>query len=66
MPQDLKNRFLALFKLSITNFDDFKTDDVKMILDSIFKLKILLQIRPVDWKSIDDWKRAQDAILQSL
>jgi hypothetical protein len=66
MPQGLKERFLALLKLSITNFDDFKTDDVKMILDSIFKMNILLQIRPVDWKSIDDWKKAQDAILQAV
>ncbi|MDP2929610.1 MAG: hypothetical protein Q8O01_06095 [Candidatus Omnitrophota bacterium] len=71
LPPELRDRFLALLKLSITNFDDImkfvKTEeDIKGILNAIFKVSVLLRIRPVDWKSIDEWKRAQDAILQAV
>ncbi len=71
LPPELRDRFLALLKLSITNFDDLmklvKTEeDIIGILNAIFKINILLRIRPVDWKSMDEWKKAQDAILQSV
>ena len=71
LPPELKDRFLALLKLSITNYDDLmklvKTEeDIRGILDAIFKINILLRIRPVDWKSIDEWKKAQDAVLKAL
>ena len=71
LPLELKERFLALLKLSITNFDDImkfvKTEeDIKGILNAIFKVSVLLRIRPVDWKSVDEWKKAQDAILQAV
>ena len=71
LPAQLKDRFLALLKLSITNFNDImklvKTEeDIGGILDAIFKCNIILQIKPVDWKSVDRWKNAQKAILSSL
>ncbi len=71
LPVELRDRFLALLKLSITNFDDLmkvvKTkEDIKGILEAIFKINVLLRIRPVDWKSIDDWKRENNAVLQSV
>lgn len=71
MPVQLRDRFLALLKSSITNFDDImklvKTEeDIAGILNAIFKCNIVLQIRPVDWKSIDAWKKAQNEILTSL
>ena len=71
LPPELRDRFLALLKLSITNFDDLiklvKTEeDIQGILNAIFKIGILLRIRPVDWKSVDEWKNAQNQLLQSV
>ncbi|MFA5085883.1 MAG: hypothetical protein WC482_05920 [Candidatus Omnitrophota bacterium] len=71
LPPELRDRFIALLKLSISNFDELakfvKTEeDVRGMLDAIFKVNVLLKIRPVDWKTIDDWKKAQDEILRSL
>lgn len=63
---ELVNRFVVLLKSSITNFDDFKTDDIAVILNMIFNLKIVLHIKPINWKTIDEWKKANDEILKSL
>ena len=71
LPPELREKFLALLKLSITNFGDImkfvKTEeDINGILNAIFNVSVLLRIRPVDWKSVDEWKKAQDAILQAV
>ncbi len=71
LPPQLRDRFVALLKLSIVNFDDLmklvKTEqDIEGILNAIFKANILLQIRPIDWKSMNEWRKAQDAVLQSV
>lgn len=71
LPPELRDRFLALLKISISNFDDLiklvKTEqDIRGILDAIFKINILLKIKPVDWSSVDQWRKAQDAVLKSL
>jgi len=66
LPQALKDNFVALLKLSITNFDDFKTDDVKSILDKIFNMGVTLKIKPINWNTVDQWRKANQALLQSV
>ncbi|MDP3730053.1 MAG: hypothetical protein Q8R14_00820 [Candidatus Omnitrophota bacterium] len=66
LPAELKDNFVTLLRLSITNFDAFKTDDVKSILDKIFKMVVTLEIRPINWSTVDQWRKANQALLQSV
>jgi len=73
-PRDLKNKFLQLLKLSITNYDELidgvdkmfdGTVNVMQIISKIFQGHTL-EIRPIDWRILKEWKRRQDKILESV
>ncbi len=64
-PQDLQNHFLALLKLSIKNSADFEGKNINEILNMIFAGH-LLEIKPADFKSFDEWNRANRQLLQSV
>lgn len=64
-PQDLQHHFLALLKLSIKNGADFEDKNINEILNMIFAGH-LLEIKPADFKSFDEWNRANRQLLQSV
>jgi hypothetical protein len=55
-----------LLKESTTNFDDANADTIMEIIKRIFSGAETLRIRAVDWKSFQDWKKHQDAVLSSV
>jgi hypothetical protein len=72
MPPELAQKVVMLLKSSITDasFDEIMklvktTDNIEGILNTIFRCSVVLRIRPVDWKSLDEWKKANEALLRS-
>ncbi|MFH1665811.1 MAG: hypothetical protein ABIA77_06680 [Candidatus Omnitrophota bacterium] len=73
LPVQLEKRFLDLLRLSITNYDalmekvkeDTGSVDTAQLLKTIFS-GYLLEIRPVRWELIREWKDAQDKVLRAL
>ncbi|MDP3791115.1 MAG: hypothetical protein Q8R38_03615 [Candidatus Omnitrophota bacterium] len=64
-PEDLKNSFIALLKLSIKNGTDFDDKNIDEILGMIFAGH-LLEIKPADFKSFDEWHKANRQLMQSV
>ncbi|MDO8535453.1 MAG: hypothetical protein Q7S30_00340, partial [Candidatus Omnitrophota bacterium] len=64
-PQELQDSFLTLLKLSIRNGEDFDGKNINEILSMIFAGH-LLRIRPADFKSFDEWNKANRQLLQSV
>jgi hypothetical protein len=60
--EDLAN----LMRQSVTNLEDVKGANLDEKIKKIFEGTLSLIIRPIDWKSIQEWKAAQDAVLKSL
>ena len=66
MPPELQNKLLALLRLSVINQEFTATDNILSILKSIFEEGLVLRIRPVNWRTIDQWKKANRQLLQSV
>jgi hypothetical protein len=68
VPRELEQKFRSLLKSSITNYDELAAGaaDLVEVLRRIFEGSVLLRIKAVDWKSIDQWKRSNDELLRSL
>lgn len=64
-PQELQTNFLALLNLSIKNGKDFEGKNINEILRMIFAGH-LLEIRPVDFNTFDEWNRANRQLMQSV
>lgn len=64
--ETLKDRFPALLKLSINNGKDFEDKSVEDILQMLFEGIKSLQIKPINFKTLDEWNRAQRQLLQSV
>ncbi|MFA5255740.1 MAG: hypothetical protein WC419_03480 [Candidatus Omnitrophota bacterium] len=65
MPQELQNKLLMLLRLSLINREFTLTANVPLILKDIFE-GLILRIRPVNWNTIDQWKKANRHLLQSV
>jgi len=63
-PRDLQEHFITLLKLSIKNGTDFEGRNISDILNMIFSGH-LLQIRPVDFRTFDQWNKANRKLMQS-
>lgn len=64
-PLELQSNFLALLNLSIKNGKDFEGKNIDEVLRMIFSGH-LLEIRPVDFNTFDQWNRANRQLMQSV
>jgi hypothetical protein len=65
IPEELAQKFSNLLALSISNFEDFNGLSAEEMLKRIFG-GLALKIKAIDWKSIDEWKKRNDEVLQAL
>ena len=71
IPPTLKDNFINLLRLGITNFDELKSklnpgeDAVTGILRVIFAGGIL-RIKAIDWDTMREWRKRQEEIIKSL
>jgi hypothetical protein len=63
---EFKETVAALLRTSTTNLANLTGSNVEDMLKKIFSGNIVLMIKATDWKSIDEWKRNNDAVLKSL
>jgi hypothetical protein len=62
----IKSDVARLLRESTTNLDGVNAGNVEDYLKKIFEGVEVLRIRAIDWKSMQDWKDRQDAVLTSL
>jgi len=67
IPEELKDKFLYLLRLSIDNFEILAKDvnSFENLLQKIFS-GFTLRIKAINWEGLRAWKRAQDKVLQAL
>lgn len=68
MPGELIPNIRVMLNATTVNpgLEDASDEYVRSFLNELFLGKQVLRIRPIDWKSIDEWKRLQDEVLRAL
>ena len=63
---EFKNDLANLLRLSVTNLENLSGNTLEEILKKIFEGSVILMIKAIDWKSIQEWKKSQDEVLRAL
>ncbi len=63
--EEFKKRVANLLSMSVMDLA-VDGDNLEDVLKRIFEGNIILQIKKIDWRAIQEWKKDQDAVLRSL